>query len=547
VLALTVPKKAPQHSELGGLSFTPTIGYLYPGTDAFDSTVLYGAKISYDKLGQGIADSIGVDGTLNFFTSKSKIDNSTADGYLFRVDAIYPFLIGKKVVPFIAVGLGGIGTSSASHSELNPLFNYGAGLKYFFENYLALRVDGRQLLVVNNGNIKDNIEISVGLSYFFGKERQKKPVPQPVTKPKDKPVPSLENTPAETLPLPLPLLAPKPVMPEVSAKIISLWGTAQVESLAPATDVSATQGKSALVLTPGTMVVVQSGQPLPSAPVPASPEELERARQAAIIEGQPEPFKVVKIEFDVNRVDVKPKYAKQLKEIVAILKSSPGASVKVEAYTDSSGKNAKNKKFALERANSVRAKLKKLGADPERIATVGYGYTQPSTDTSSTAGRQKKRQPVATVTVLDYTAGAAQVTYPSKPDTELKPTSGIVPAATPTTLPPPTAPAVAEAATSSVAKSGVTAGGTSAVPIDAFSSGHIVGKVLEISGKATIERGRSRLAVRKNSAIQAGDVIVAAAKARIRLLFNDKSTLTLSGKSRLVVRDFIARQRNEGR
>lgn len=182
--AAATPVSKPVSGALGGFSLTPTVGgYSFAGSEQLDPVQLYGLKIGYDKIGSSIEDSLGVEATFNYFSAKSKTVVHDTTGYLLRLDAVYPFVQGVKWMPFLAVGAGGIATDTGTDSEKRLLFNYGLGLKYFFENYLAVRVDGRHLMVYNNSNPKNNFEVGVGVSYYFGKERKKKPVPAPTTKP----------------------------------------------------------------------------------------------------------------------------------------------------------------------------------------------------------------------------------------------------------------------------------------------------------------------------------------------------------------------------
>lgn len=163
---------------LGGFSLTPTIGgYFFASPQQLDTTQAYGLKIGYDNIAKSMTDSLGIEGSLNYFTTKSNVDASDATGYLFRLDAMYPIVLGGKWMPFLALGGGGIVIDTVSGSETNPLFNYGVGLKYFLEDYLAVRGEVRHLLVYNNVDTRNNFEVGVGMSYYFGKERKKKPLP----------------------------------------------------------------------------------------------------------------------------------------------------------------------------------------------------------------------------------------------------------------------------------------------------------------------------------------------------------------------------------
>jgi outer membrane protein OmpA-like peptidoglycan-associated protein len=162
------------------ISLTPTVGgYFFAGSDHYKHTPLYGLKFSYDFNAKSIADSLGLEATVNYFDTQSTAGKGSVTGLLFRTDAIYPFTPGKKIIPFLALGAGGISLQSAeaSSSRLNPLLNYGGGIKYFFEDYLALRADLRHIIVYENLNTRNNFEIALGLTYVFGKERKKKPAP----------------------------------------------------------------------------------------------------------------------------------------------------------------------------------------------------------------------------------------------------------------------------------------------------------------------------------------------------------------------------------
>ncbi|MBJ6727329.1 porin family protein [Geomesophilobacter sediminis] len=159
------------------VTLTPTLGGIVtPGAKHIEP--LYGLKIGYDRDGQNIADSIDVEGTVNYYGLKSG-SGDTPHGYLLRLDALFPFTPGKTWVPFLATGIGASNASTDSKTygltkETNFLINYGLGLKYFIDNNLALRLDARHIVVYEHINTKNNAELSVGLTYLFGREPRKK-------------------------------------------------------------------------------------------------------------------------------------------------------------------------------------------------------------------------------------------------------------------------------------------------------------------------------------------------------------------------------------
>jgi OmpA-OmpF porin, OOP family len=104
-------KNAPEQP--GVLSVSATVGgYVFGGSESLSNTALYGLKLGYDIVGKSLADSIGVEATFNYFNTSSTAGRGSADGTIYRIDALFPFTPGKKLVPIAAVGLGAISTDS---------------------------------------------------------------------------------------------------------------------------------------------------------------------------------------------------------------------------------------------------------------------------------------------------------------------------------------------------------------------------------------------------------------------------------------------------
>jgi OOP family OmpA-OmpF porin len=366
VFAATSPGSKTKPSTLGGLSLSATASeYFFSGSDQRNATPLYGLKIGYDKISKSIADSLGVEGTVNYFASKLKTNTGEATGYLFRLDATYPFVVAAKWMPFLAVGGGGIVIADPSHTDTSPVFNYGAGLKYFLEDYLAARVDARHLVVYNSAKTSNNFEVGVGMSYYFGKERKKKPVPPPPPPPLKLELKEDENI--ETKTDGTGIVPPPPAVENIEK-------TAQAKVAAPP------------VLPPA-----------PSPP-PAALSALEPVRKTV----EKKIVRKLSVGFVVNSYYVKQKYHEKLKEFADIMKSSPDATARVEGHTDSTGKLKYNIKLSKLRAQSVRDTLTKFGIDPGRISAVGYGPSRPIADNATIQGRQKNRQAETLVTLTVY-------------------------------------------------------------------------------------------------------------------------------------------------
>ncbi len=93
-------------------------------------------------------------------------------------------------MPYVAAGLGGITLNPKYGSASNDfLFNYGAGLKYFITDTIALRGDVRHVLPygsIGKDNSQNNLLCTIGLSCLFGIEKEK-PKIEPVSKVKETP------------------------------------------------------------------------------------------------------------------------------------------------------------------------------------------------------------------------------------------------------------------------------------------------------------------------------------------------------------------------
>ncbi|KPY46815.1 OmpA family protein, partial [Pseudomonas savastanoi pv. retacarpa] len=66
-------------------------------------------------------------------------------------------------------------------------------------------------------------------------------------------------------------------------------------------------------------------------------------------------------------------------------------------YTDSTGSASYNQSLSERRANSVRMALVRMGVDPARVVTMGYGKEYPVADNTSNSGRAMNRRVEVTI------------------------------------------------------------------------------------------------------------------------------------------------------
>ncbi|PTR26007.1 OmpA family protein [Pseudomonas sp. GV085] len=101
--------------------------------------------------------------------------------------------------------------------------------------------------------------------------------------------------------------------------------------------------------------------------------------------------------FATDKAELKANGLANINKLAQYLQENPERKVIVEGYTDSTGTASHNQSLSERRAGSVRAALVKMGVDPARIVTQGYGKEYPVADNSSTSGRAMNRRVEVTI------------------------------------------------------------------------------------------------------------------------------------------------------
>ncbi len=161
-------------------TLTPTFGkHFFHDERRLEDRLFYGLKLGYEISGRGFADSLVLELSASRLETRSEEDRSAVAVHMLRLDALYPIFPRGKTIPFLTAGGGMILYDGDRFSDETLLVGYGLGLRYYLTNYLALRAEGRQFLLFESGagNNVTQHELSAGLTYLFGQERVKKPLP----------------------------------------------------------------------------------------------------------------------------------------------------------------------------------------------------------------------------------------------------------------------------------------------------------------------------------------------------------------------------------
>ena len=96
--------------------------------------------------------------------------------------------------------------------------------------------------------------------------------------------------------------------------------------------------------------------------------------------------------FDTAKATLQVESQDQLTSVASILKAFPNVEIKIGGYTDNTGDKAANMKLSADRAATVVGELAKMGIDPKRLSSEGYGDAHPVADNGTEEGRQKNRR-----------------------------------------------------------------------------------------------------------------------------------------------------------
>ncbi len=429
MLLLSLCTPAAAQIRPGAFSISPFIGgFLFEGDQNLEHRPVYGLR-----LGQDFTNHWGAELVFNYVNTEFKPTDSNTNVFNYRLEGLYHFLPDKKLVPFVALGIGGqeIDYSGSKKDDTRFTVDYGAGVKYFVRDWLALRGDVRHVLAF--GSTYNDLEYTVGLTFYFGGKRPAPPAPVAAAKPVEAPKPA--PAPAAPAPPPpvekdsdndgvpdsrdkcpdtpagvkvdkdgCPIDSDKDGVPDYLDKCPGTPAGVKVDKDGCPIDSDKDGVPDYLDKCPGTppgVAVDKDGCPIDS-DKDGVPDYLDKCPGTPIgtlvdKDGCPLPPEKVSmtlaIEFDTDKAVIKPKYDKEIARVAEFLKTYPNAKGVIEGHTDNVGGAAYNQKLSERRAQAVVNYLvKKYGIDPARLEAKGYGLTKPIASNKTAEGRQKNRR-----------------------------------------------------------------------------------------------------------------------------------------------------------
>jgi outer membrane protein OmpA-like peptidoglycan-associated protein len=103
-------------------------------------------------------------------------------------------------------------------------------------------------------------------------------------------------------------------------------------------------------------------------------------------------FTLSPLSFGTNDANPTPASTSTLADFARVLTAYPGATVRIESFTDNTGTEDYNMDLSGRRSDAVKAMLVDRGIDPARIQTVGLGQDNPAASNDTAAGRAQNRR-----------------------------------------------------------------------------------------------------------------------------------------------------------
>ena len=396
VSVFLIPLSARSEIKAGSVEVSPFAGYnFFEKRQNLDNNAVFGGRLGYN-----ITNNFGIEATGEFiqtnvddknkqFTKEGQFTSpiGTVNITMYHLDLVYHFLPEGKLNPFITAGYGAANYSPKINNKNMSIIDFGVGAKYWVANSIALRVDVRDNMVLDE--TIHNVQSTLGVVFAFG--GKSKTAPAPLDSDGDGVFDTLDKCPGTPVGVAVdkdgcPLDFDKDGVPDYLDKCQGTPAGVTVDKDGCPLDSDKDGVPDYLDKCPGTpagAVVDKNGCPpvVEKVIIHAAEPKIEEKVVAAVAEKKAEVIILVfeDVHFDFDQSTLKPEAKTILKRDIRILKENPNAKIRVAGYTSASGTEEYNQKLSERRAEAVRNYLIEEGvATPDRLTEIGYGEEKPA-------------------------------------------------------------------------------------------------------------------------------------------------------------------------
>jgi OOP family OmpA-OmpF porin len=189
-LAFLLPLSAHSETKGGRFEVSPFLGYnFFESTQNLNNNLLLGGRVSYN-----FTELFGLEGTVEFIntnvhdvtitgTAKGqyRFPMDKVDLFFYNLDGVFNLIREHDLTLFAVGGIGRVNYNASIATGDMTTFDLGVGGKFWMTENFALRLDLRDNMVTeffNESKIFENayqnLNATVGLSFAFGGETEKK-------------------------------------------------------------------------------------------------------------------------------------------------------------------------------------------------------------------------------------------------------------------------------------------------------------------------------------------------------------------------------------
>lgn len=353
--ALTsTPALAEDLHDDSGITLTPSVGF-HSHSDRKQGVEDSGTV----SLGAGYQFKSPWAAELTYLASKPEqnFTGTELDEQHLRLDAIYYLDRTTKTQPYIVFGGGVNEFDRLGAKDDGTLLNLGMGVKYAFNNVVALRTDMRVNQYLDTKTTQ--LGVNVGLSFLLGSSPSKK-----IVKTKDSDNDGVndryDNCPNTALGI------------KVDATGCAVPMDQDKDGIVDSKDACPDTKPGAKVTADGCYVVLTENRTVS-----------------------------LKVQFANNADTILNPNDPQISELVTFMREYPTTNVVIEGHTDDRGSAAYNQKLSLKRAQAVANLLvQQENISEDRVSAQGLGEANPIADNSTAEGRAENRRVEAVVSAM---------------------------------------------------------------------------------------------------------------------------------------------------